>query len=385
MVGTSSRSGFGPVGGSRSRFQARDLSAPWRHIDIMLMAVVGVVILIGGVLVFSATRRFDGGAAVVARQAVFTLIGLTGLAAVSLIDYRRIAEWWFVVYGGSLVLLVGVLTPLGSTLNGTRGWYQFGPVALQPAEFAKLGTIVAVAAFLGSVDRVDLRRLAMALGLIGVPMGLTLLQPDLGSALVFIVIGLGMLVVGGVRLRHLMVLVLLGVVAVVGILQSDTLDQYQKDRITSFANPEGADPRVRYNVEQAQTAISSGGLTGYGFGKGPSTRLGYVPAQQTDFIFSVAGEEYGFVGAGTLVLLFAVMVWRVWRIAQLAADTMGTLMCIGVLSMLLFHIFENIGMNLGIMPVTGIPLPFVSQGGSSMIASCLAIGLVQSVHMHRFS
>ena len=124
---------------------------------------------------------------------------------------------------------------------------------------------------------------------------------------------------------------------------------------------------------------------GFGFGNGPSTRLGYVPAQQTDFIFTVAGEEFGFIGAGTLVLLFAIMIWRIWRIAQLAADPMGTLVCVGVMSMLLFHIFENIGMNLGIMPITGIPLPFVSQGGSSVIASFVAIGLVQSVHMHRFA
>jgi rod shape determining protein RodA len=384
MVGTTQRMQPRSTSG-RDRFRARDLSAPWRHVDLTLAVVVGVVIAIGSVLVFSATRRFDGGSAIVTRQITFVLLGAGALVGVALIDYRRITDWWTVLYIGSLLVLAGVLSPLGSTVNGTRGWYQFGPVVLQPAELAKLTTIIAVASFLGSVDRVDLRRLGGALVLVGLPMGLTLLQPDLGSALVFIMIGLGMLVVGGVRLRHLVVLLLVGIVAVFGILQSDTLDQYQKDRLTSFANPEGADPAVRYNVEQAQTAISSGGLTGYGFGNGPSTRLGYVPAQQTDFIFSVAGEEFGFVGAGLLIVLFALMCWRVWRIAQLAADTTGTLICVGVLSMLLFHVFENIGMNLGIMPVTGIPLPFVSQGGSSMLASCLAIGLVQSVHMHRFA
>jgi rod shape determining protein RodA len=289
------------------------------------------------------------------------------------------------IYAAGIVLLVGVLTPLGSTVNGTRGWYQFGPIVLQPAELGKLATMIAVAAFLGSVDEVDLRRLGMALGLIGAPVLLTLLQPDLGSALVFIVAGLGMLVVAGVKMRHLAVLLLLGVVAVFGILSSDTLDQYQKDRLLSFASPDSVSEEVGYNVKQAQTAISSGGLTGYGFGNGPSTRLGYVPAQQTDFIFTVAGEEFGFVGAGTLVLLFGIMVWRIWRIAQLAADSMGMLLCVGVMSMLLFHIFENIGMNLGIMPITGIPLPLVSQGGSSVLASFVALGMVQSVHMHRFA
>ena len=375
--GTARRSG--------SHFRARDLSAPWRHIDLALLIVTGLIAAIGLVMVYSATRRFDGGLGVVARQAFFVGVGVVAMATISIIDYRRIADWWPMIYAAGIVLLVGVLTPLGSTVNGTRGWYRFGPVVLQPAELGKLATIVAVAAFLGSVDEVDLRRLGMALGLIGAPVLLTLLQPDLGSALVFIVAGLGMLVVAGVKMRHLAVLLLLGVVAVFGILSSDTQDQYQKDRLLSFASPDSVSEEVGYNVKQAQTAISSGGLTGYGFGNGPSTRLGYVPAQQTDFIFTVAGEEFGFVGAGALVLLFGIMIWRIWRIAQLAADSMGMLLCVGVMSMLLFHIFENIGMNLGIMPITGIPLPLVSQGGSSVLASFVALGLVQSVHMHRFA
>jgi rod shape determining protein RodA len=373
--------------GTRSRgFRAQDLSSPWRHVDVVLAAVTGLIIVFGLVMVYSATRRFEGGMNVVVRQAMFVMVGIAAMAGVSLIDYRRIADWWQVIYGASLVLLGGVLTPLGSLgAFGTRGWYAYGPIVFQPVEIAKLATILAVAAYLGSADRVDVRRLAVAMVLIGLPMGLTLLQPDLGSSLVFIVVGMGMLVVGGVRLRHLAVLVLVGLVGVFGILSSNALDEYQKDRLTAFANPEGVSERAIYNVKQAQTAISSGGLTGFGLGNGPSTRLGYVPAQQTDFIFTVAGEEFGFVGAGTLLLLYAVMIWRIWRIAQLAADPMGTLLCIGVLSMLLFHIFENVGMNLGIMPITGIPLPFVSQGGSSVVAACIALGLVQSVHMHRYA
>lgn len=371
--------------GRTPRFRTQDLSAPWRHVDIVLAVTSLLIAAAGLVLVYGATRRFDDGAAIVARQGLFVALGIGASVMVALIDYRRIADWWVVLYLTGLVLLVGVLTPLGSVVNGTRGWYRFGPIVLQPAEFAKLAMIVAVAAFLGRVDRVDLSRLAAALGLILAPMTLTLLQPDLGSAMVFIIAGLGMLVVGGVRLRDLMILLLIGVVAVVGILRSDTLDQYQVDRLTSFANPDQAEERVIYNVRQAQTAISSGGLTGYGYGNGPSTRLGYVPAQQTDFIFTVAGEEFGFVGAGSLVLAFGVMIWRIWRVARLAADRMGTLICVGVMVMLLFHIFENVGMNLGIMPITGIPLPLVSQGGSSVLASFLALGLVQSVHMHRFS
>lgn len=371
---------------STTSFRSRDLTSPWRHVDVVLAVVVGAIIIAGLVMVYSATKRFDSGASVVAKQAMFVVVGLGVMAGVALVDYRRIIALWPIIYGAGLVLLAGVLTPLGALGDyGTKGWYSFGPIVFQPVEIAKLATIIAVAAYLGTVDRVDLRRLATALVLLGAPMGLTLLQPDLGSALVFIVIALGMLVVGGVRLRHLLVLVLVGVIGVFGILQSNTLDQYQKDRLTVFANPDGVSDKVSYNVKQAQTAISSGGLTGYGLGKGPSTRLGYVPAQKTDFIFTVAGEEFGFLGAGTLLMLYALMIWRIWRVAQLAADSAGTLICVGVLSMLLFHVFENIGMNLGIMPITGIPLPMVSQGGSAVVASCAALGLVQSVHMHRYS
>ena len=371
---------------SISGFRGRDVSSAWKHVDIVLLVVTALVLLFGLVMVYSATRRFPGGTGILLRQGLFVVVGIAAMFGVSLIDYRRIADWWQIIYTVAMLVLAGVLSPLGSLgAFGTKGWYAFGPLVFQPVEIAKLATVLAVASYLGSVDRVDLRRLGTALVLLVVPMGLTMLQPDLGSALVFIVVGLGMLVVGGVRMRHLSILVILGVVAVFGILQSSALDQYQKDRLTAFANPDGVSAKARYNIDQAQTAISSGGLTGYGLGKGPSTRLGYVPAQQTDFIFTVAGEEFGFVGSGLLLILFAIMIWRIWRAAQLAADSMGTLLCIGVMSMFLFHIFENVGMNLGIMPVTGIPLPLVSQGGSAVVASCIALGLVQSVHMHRYA
>lgn len=363
------------------RFRPRDLSAPWRHIDVALTVVVGLIVVMGTAMVYSATRNMTGGSGYMLRQGLFIVLGVGLMAGLALIDYRRIADWWQVIYGVSLVAMAGIFTPLGAVVNGTKGWYRFGPFSLQPAEFAKLGVIIAVAAYLGHSEKVDLRRLAVALGLFAVPTGMTLLQPDLGSALVFIVIALGMLVVAGVQMRHLLVLVVLGLVAVFGILNSGTLDQYQKDRLTSFVTPNGQS----YNVEQAQQAIGSGGLTGYGFTKGPQTRGGYVPEQETDFIFTVAGEELGFVGAGALVILLGLLVWRIWRNAQLAADPLGTLICVGIMSMFLFHIFENIGMTLGIMPVTGIPLPFVSYGGSSLMTSFAAVGLVQSVHMHRYA
>lgn len=367
-------------------FRSRDLSSPMRHVDLILFGATLLIGAIGLIMVYGASRRFPGGESFVAKQMAFMVLGVVLMAALALIDYRRIMDWWQVIYGLSLIVLGGVLTPLGSLGDyGTKGWYVFGPIVFQPVEIAKLATIIAVAAYLGSAERIDLRRLGGALLLFALPMGLTLLQPDLGSSLVFIVVGAGMLVTSGANLRYLGILALIGVIGVAGVLSSDVLDDYQRDRLTAFANPEGVSAEARYNVEQAQTAISSGGLTGYGFGNGPSTRLGYVPAQRTDFIFTVAGEEFGFLGAGSLLVLYGVMVWRIWRTARIARDAAGMLLSVGVMSMLMFHIFENVGMNLGIMPITGIPLPLVSQGGSAVVATCVAVGLVQSVHMHRYT
>ncbi len=363
------------------RVTAHDLTAPWHHVDGVLVGAVGVILVMGSVMVFGATRHTDGKADLIWRQLGFIIVGVIAGTLVAMIDYRRVLAWWPVLYGVSIMALAGVMTPLGATVNGTSGWYRLGPVSLQPAELAKLGTILAVAGFLGAADRVDWRRFLVALGMLGLPLAMVLLQPDLGSALVFGAIALGVLVVGGVQFRYLIALLVLATAGVAFVLGSGMLDTYQQDRLSDFLSTDGQS----YNVTQAQTAISSGGLTGYGFGEGPQTRGGFVPVQESDFIFTVVGEEFGFLGSALLVTLLGVVVWRIWRTAQIAADKSGTLIAIGVLSMFLFHIFENIGMTLGIMPVTGIPLPFVSYGGSSMVASCVAVGLVESVHMHRFS
>ncbi|NLA34174.1 MAG: FtsW/RodA/SpoVE family cell cycle protein, partial [Actinobacteria bacterium] len=205
------------------------------------------------------------------------------------------------------------------------------------------------------------------------------LQPDLGTNLVFVMIAAGMLVCAGFPLRYIVGLTVVVVIGVYGILNSDTLEDYQRDRLTSFAS-EGDS----YNTRQSQTAISLGGLTGSGYLGGEYTKGGSVPEQQTDFIFTVSGEEFGFVGSSVLLLLLAGIIWRIWRTAQLARDRVGMLICVGVLCMFMFHIFENVGMSLGIMPITGIPLPFVSYGGSAMVTAFIAIGLVLNVHMRRF-
>jgi len=245
---------------------------------------------------------------------------------------------------------------------------------------------VAVASYLGtSVSKLGAKHLVVALAMFGVPMGLIMLQPDLGTNLVFVMIAAGMLAVAGIPMRYLVALGVVAVIGVVGILQSDTLDKYQRDRLTTVFRSEQADSAAVYNTKQSQTAISLGGLTGKGYLEGAYTAGGSVPEQQTDFIFTVPGEELGFLGSSVLLLLLAGIVWRVWRTAQLARDEVGRLICVGILCLLVFHIFENVGMNLGIMPVTGIPLPFVSYGGSATISAFACMGLVLNVHMRRFS
>jgi rod shape determining protein RodA len=221
--------------------------------------------------------------------------------------------------------------------------------------------------------------------LAALPMGLIYLQPDLGTDLVIGAIIVGILVVAGARVRHIAVLFLLVAVAMVAVVQLGVLKQYQLDRLGAFLDPKGDTQRAAYNLEQSKTAIGAGGLLGKGLGKGTQTNLSFVPEQSTDFIFTVVGEELGFVGGITLLALFAIVVWRTWRTATLSRDLFGTLVCVGVLAMLVFQIFENVGMTMGIMPITGIPLPLMSYGGSATLGSFAAIGLVLNVHMRRFS
>jgi rod shape determining protein RodA len=275
---------------------------------------------------------------------------------------------------------------LGSRTKGAQAWFQLGSFKFEPGEWAKIVLILCVASY-GASHRGELsgRQIAVVLGLAALPMALIELQPDLGTNLVFLSILMAVLLVAGARPRHIAVLTVLGIIGVVAVLQLGVLKQYQVDRLTAFLHPTGDVRGTTYNLHQSVQAISSGGMTGKGLFKGTQTNLGFVPEQHTDFIFTVVGEELGLIGALTLLSLFAIVVWRTWRTASLARDLFGTLLCVGVLAMLVFQIFENIGMTMGIMPITGIPLPFMSYGGSATIASFVGIGLVLNVHMRRFS
>jgi rod shape determining protein RodA len=371
---------------------SRNPSAPWRHIDLVLVGCIVAVASLGSLMIFSATRGRDPSdfdTSFLVKQLLFIGVGAAMMFLVAMVDYRRYREAVPVLYGGMLLLLLMVVTGLGSERKGSQAWFQVGPFQLQPSEFAKIVVIVTIASVIAHFNsELDAWRLAGVLAVAGAPMALIMLQPDLGTTLVFVAIIMGMLLVGGAQVRHIVALTLVGIVGIGMIMSSGMLKEYQRCRFTSFLetqSQECAKQGAEYNVEQAKTAIGSGGFTGTGPFKGTQTRLDIVPEQHTDFIFTAVGEELGFIGAGTLLALLSIIAWRVWRTAQLARDQLGTLICVGVLSMFVFQIFENVGMTMGIMPVTGIPLPFMSYGGSSTLTAFVAMGLVLNVHMRRFS
>jgi rod shape determining protein RodA len=366
--------------------------AAWKHVDAVLVTCVGAVSVLGALMILSSTRGTDPDAydtSFLRRQLLFMAAGAVGMVLVTLVDYRRLRDFAWAPYVAALASLVLVVM-VGQEVRGTQAWFQIGAFQLQPAEFAKVAVILAVAALLaGREVPLRARWVACALVLLGTPVGLIMLQPDLGTALVFVAIALGMLLMAGARGRHIVVLVAVGVIGVVGILNSDLLEDYQRDRLNFFLQDDGtndvADLRsTEYNANQSLASIASGSISGKGLFEGPQTRLGFVPEQHTDFIFTALGEDLGFVGCATALGLFAIICIRIWRTAQIAQDRLGMMICIGVLSMLVFQVFQNVGMTMGIMPITGITLPFMSYGGSSVIASWLAVGLVLNVHMRRF-
>ncbi len=374
----------------------RNPTSPFRHVDLVLVSLVGVVTLFGALMVLSTTRGATApyDTSYLKRVIMFMVIGGVVMGGVALYDYRKLRDFWPFIYGGSVLLLLLVLVPgIGSRSKGTQGWFQLGPFQLQPSELAKLGMIVGFAG-LASQFRGDLdnTRVAMLLGVCGAPMVLVLLQPDLGTTLVSVAVAFALLLVAGVRPRILGILAVVAILGTTMVLTSGVLKQYQRDRLGTFleqdasSSPSSASAQgSAFNLEQAKRAIGSGGLWGKGLFNGPQTRLKNVPEQRTDFIFTAVGEQFGFVGSGALLAVLAAIVWRVWRAAQLARDDFGMLICTGVMVMLLVQIFENVGMTMGIMPITGIPLPFMSYGGSALLTTLISMGLVLSVHMRRFS
>jgi len=369
-------------------------ASPFRHIDLVLVGSVLLVSLFGALMVYSTTRGpvppYESG--YLKRVLVFVVLGTGIMGATALFDYRKLKDFWPFIYGVSIFMLVMVLVPgIGSRTKGTQGWFQLPGFQLQPSELAKLAMIIGFAG-LASQFRGDLdnSRVLMLLGICGAPMFFVLLQPDLGTTLVSVAVAFALLAVAGVRGRILAGLALAAVLGSTLVLTSGVLKDYQVARLTTYVRQDETavtkiDEESRYNLDQSKRAIGAGGLTGQGLFNGSQTRLEIVPEQRTDFIFSAVGEQLGFIGSGALLALMGTIVWRVWRAAQLARDEFGTLLCTGIMVMLVVQIFENVGMTMGIMPITGIPLPFVSYGGSALLTMFLAMGLVLSVHMRRFS
>ncbi len=357
--------------------------------DWVLLGAVVALCLLGTLLVWSSTSaRADltGGdpRAFLYKQVVNVAIGLGLLALVVFTDHRWVRIVAPLVYLASVTGLVLVLT-MGTTINGSRSWLMLGGLSIQPSEFAKLAVVIGMALVVAERSEGRWRRQVGLVDVVGmlavaaVPAVLIMLQPDLGTMLVLSAVVFGVLAAAGAPRRWLVLLAGSGVVAAVVAVRAGMLEDYQVDRFLAFTDP-SLDPRgAGYNVEQARIAVGNGGLFGQGLFDGSQTRSGFVPEQHTDFVFTVAGEELGLLGAGVIVVLLGIVLWRALAIAARTDDLFGRVAAAGIACWFGFQAFQNIGMCLGIMPVTGVPLPFLSYGGSSMFASMLAVGLLQNI------
>jgi rod shape determining protein RodA len=357
---------------------------------VLMLATLGLVSL-GTLLVWSATTHREAltlgdPTAYLQKQLVNVAIGLVLMVMVLATDHRWVRIVAPLVYLASVAGLVMVLV-MGTTINGSRSWLMLGGLSIQPSEFAKLAVVIGMALLVaeraegswrrrvGTVDVVGMLAIA------GLPAALILMQPDLGTMLVLSATVFGVLAISGAPRAWLGMLFAGGLAGAAVAVQVGVLKDYQIDRFMAFTNP-ALDPRgAGYNVEQARTAVGNGGVFGQGLFNGSQTRSGFVPEQHTDFIFTVAGEELGLLGAGVLIALMGIVVWRAVTIAAHTDDVFGRVAAAGIACWFGFQAFQNIGMCMGIMPVTGVPLPFVSYGGSSMFASMLAVGLLQNIHL----
>ncbi|HAF67935.1 MAG TPA: rod shape-determining protein RodA [Acidimicrobiaceae bacterium] len=374
----------------------KELRSPLRYADYSLGLVAIVLSAIGVALNYSSTWRvleFNGQdpATYAKRQILFVVLGVLVMVAATFLDYRLYRDFANQAYLLVMLALVGVLF-FGVERNGARAWYELPGLTfqIQPAEFAKVAVVVALAAFVANQEgHLRLVTLSNAYLMLAVPLGLIYLQPDLGTMLVFVAIGMGVLLVSGAQIKHIAVTTVIGIIVIVGVFNSDNLGgpallrQTQEQRLTAFLDPEFDLQGASYNINQSQIAIGAGGIRGQGWLQGTQTNLNLVPEQETDFIFTALGEEFGFIGVSALLLLYAYLLARIWFITRSSNDLFGTFVCVGALSMLTFQIFQNIGMTMGIMPITGIPLPFLSHGGSSTVVAFGLIGLVINISARR--
>lgn len=360
-------------------------------VDRTLMVSLIALGIVGVSVIFSATRRPLQQAGYnpyyyLERQLIWVVLGITVMFLISRIDYRRFEIATTLIYVGSLASLLGVYV-LGSSQLGATRWYVIGPLQIQPSEFALLAVILAMATYCGrrpdGLSNFDVRRMLL---MSCFPLGLIVLQPDLGTAIIMsLVVGV-MLVIAGIPHRFMFLLLILGVVACVGSVYFGLLHPYQIQRLVSFLHQNSTNANLRDLINQvanAKGAIGAGGIFGAGAFNGLQTTLGYVPEQRTDFIFTAVGEQFGLIGTVTIVMLLSFVAYRIYRVARDAKEPLGRLLCVGIFVFFAFSCFQNIGMTLGIMPVTGIPLPLLSYGGSSALVFFLCGGVVLSVSRRR--
>jgi rod shape determining protein RodA len=364
--------------------------SPSRNIDWILLLAQSSLAVIGLFVIYSASHsKFRDPYQFVARQEIFLIGALIAMVVVMSVDY----EWWKerskFLYGLTLMMLVLVIL-VGAVSGGARLSFDLGPLKLQPAEFAKFTVLLALASYLAE-DRsedVPYHRFIGGLILVGIPRSLIIIQPHLGSASVLVALAMGVMLVAGAKARYIALITVMSAATVGAAVLTGIVNSYQLKRITAFFHQSSNDPALRdviYQSRNAVRAIATGGITGKGWLQGPITNAkNDIPVQWADFPFSAVGEQFGLIGCAVVVGLFVVVLIRVWRIAHLSRDMLGTYLCAGVFTMIVWQLFQNVAMTIGIMPVTGLPLPSISYGGSSLVTFFALLGLVQNVHMRRY-
>ena len=363
-----------------------------RDLDWVLLAAAGAATVMGSLLVWSASKADLASPtdpqSYLKKHLINVVLALILGFIASRLDHRWLRAYTPVIYVLSVFSLFLPFVPgLGTKIAGARAWIQMpGGFTIQPSEFMKIAVILMMAVILAEKDRANEEpkdkdvRLALIVAVI--PLLIILLQNDTGSVLILGSVTLAVIAVSGARTKWVVGLLVSTVVGILLAIQLGLLKQYQVDRLTSFINPTADAGSIAYNSTQARIAIGGGGWFGFGLFHGPQTQGRFVPVNESDFVFTVAGEELGFIGAGILILLLAIVLWRAVMIAMKADDMYGRLVATGIVAWLAFQMFENIGMTLGIMPITGVPLPFVSAGGTSMMATWIAIGLLENIRLH---
>jgi rod shape determining protein RodA len=365
-----------------------DVSA-LRRLDWLLLTAAAALVAyglwaIGGITRFDVPGNPDY---YVNRQAIAAALGVVGMVVAILVPPSFYQRHWRFIYGGTIGVMLFVFV-FAEAVRGSKRWIALGPFQLQPSEFGKTFFVLAIAGFLVERGRRvgELRTVVAAVGLGLVPMGLVFLQPDLGTALVYGAALMAVLFLAGVRWLHLVVLAVTAIILVTSVLWAlpaagvPVLKPYQTARLTGFTNPASDPSGLTYNVTQSRTAVGAGGLSGRGVDGASQTRLDYLPEHATDFVFASFAEQRGFVGTSILLLLYLLVVWRGLRVVTVAGDLYGAVVAGGIVFAFLFQVFVNVGMTMGIAPVTGIPLPYVTVGGSSMVANLVAIGVLQAIH-----